>query len=536
MRAIHDDTPDRLEVITPSSTNEATVSDLLKVKSDPFARPVDDIRKLEGLGANTKRQLTRKINKLADGSGETPNVYGRDGAKTKARTDKFATGYGAFDVVEPEYNPNYLAKLYEISPAHMASVDAKVTNIVGLGYMLVESELTQDRISNLDDEEQLKRARTRIGRAKRQLREWMETLNSEESFVETLRKVWTDVETIGNGYIEVGRDIEGRVGYVGHINGTTIRRRVQKDGYVQIVAGRARFFRNYGETVVDPIGDDDKPNEIIHFMKYTPTSDYYGIPNIISAKNAVAGQEFADRFNLDFFEHKAVPRYIAILKNANISREEQQKLVDFLQNNLKGQHHRTVLIPLPADNENKQVEFKLEAVDAKINDASFTKYHESNIDDILMSHRVPRPQVGMTSQMSLGVARDAARFFKEQVCRPWQDIIETRLRPLLREKTNAFNIHLNELTLTDEDTASRIHERYLRWEVLTPNEVREWLDRKGRSGGDETVGVMSQAKERQAKDREASQSRTRDAERSGGPDTPESDKTRAPKGEGRQTP
>lgn len=125
--------------------------------------------------------------------------------------------------------------------------------------------------------------------------------------------------------------------------------------------------------------------------------------------------------------------------------------------------------------------------------------------------------------------------FKEQVCRPWQDIIEKRLQPIFRSVTNAFDLHLVELTLTDEETASRVHERYLRWEVLDPNEIREWLGKKGREDGDKTVGVLSQAQLRvdNQQARQANQSRTRDAERSGGPDAPQSDRSRNSAGEGR---
>ena len=552
MRVSRDTTPDdpnEIQITVPRGTSgdESTLEKVAKSKNDPFAKGLKDVRTLDGLNPSFKRKVTRELNKslTADGGpagSDKPLATGDENAKSKARTDKFATGYGAFDVVEPPYNFDYLAKLYEISPAHMAAVDAKVTNIVGLGFEFNESHRTKDRISRIDEEEALERARSRIDRARIRMDEWLDDVNSEESFLESLRKVMTDLETTGNGYLEVGRITKGpnkgRIGYIGHLHATTIRRRTHKDGYVQLVAGRAMFFRNYGDTkTADPIGNDGSPNEIIHFTKYTPTNSYYGVPDILSARNAVAGEEFASRFNLDYFEHKAVPRYIVVLKNAKLSAEAEQRLVDFLQNGLKGQHHRTMYVPLPADSEGKPVEFKLEPVEAKITDASFTKYSEVNRDAVLMAHRVPLPQVGYTGNISMGASRDSARMFKEQVCRPWQEIIERRLRPLFREITNAFDFHLVELTLTDEETASRIHERYLRWEVNTPNEIREWLGRKGREGGDEPVGAMAQVKERNASSErptDANNNRTRDAERSGGPDSDQSDRTRNAQGEGRQ--
>ena len=68
------------------------------------------------------------------------------------------------------------------------------------------------------------------------------------------------------------------------------------------------------------------------------------------------------------------------------------------------------------------------------------------------------------------------------------------------------------MTLTDEDTQSQIDERYLRMQVITPNEVRI---RKGMipvDGGDEMVELKPQ----QAADQKATagKTRARDSERS----------------------
>jgi PBSX family phage portal protein len=551
MRTSIDRSPDTDEVrvvVPASASDESALEKIAKTRRDPFARDLEKVRQLDGLNPAFKRKVSRTIQKMASvPGGDNTNTHdiGHDNSKSKVRTDKFATGYGVFDVVEPPYNLDYLAKLYEINPAHMAAVDAKVTNTVGLGYMFNESYQTQARLANINEPDALDKARARVARGKITMEDWLDGTNSQESFLETLRKVMIDFETTGNGYIEVGRITKGpnkgKIGYIGHAHATTMRRRVQKDGYVQLVAGRATFFRNYGDQrTSDPIGNDGSPNEIIHIYKYTPTNSYYGIPDVLAARNAIAGEEFASRFNLDYFEHKAVPRYIVVLKNAKLSLQSEQALVDFLQNNLKGQHHRTLYVPLPADSDGKQVEFKLEPVEAKVTDASFVKFNELNRDAVLMAHRVPLPQIGYTGNVSLGASRDSARMFKEQVCRPLQEILKRRLKPLFAEVTNAYDFHLIELTLTDEETASRIHERYLRWEVETPNEIREWLGKRGRRGGDETVGVLSQITAKGGSQagmgpegQLANQTRTRDAERSGGPDGITSDRTRNIQGEGR---
>lgn len=527
-----------IEVVGDYQTIEKEFfEDLKNGAYDKFANKADELRLYKGLSDAAKQRARRKIQKSS--AIENP-AEGHDGAKSKAKVDKYVTGYEIFDVVRTPYNMEYLAKLYDVSAAHRSAIDAKVTNIVGLGYEWKNSPELEEKLQKAESGDiNLDNLRRRIERARREMEDWVEDANNEDVFIETLRKVMTDVETTGNGYLEIGRNPFGRISFLGHVHSTTVRRRAKKDGYVQIVGKEITYFRNYGATNPNPISEDEEPNEILHIYKYSPSSSYYGVPEILAAKNAIAGDEFAARFNLDYFEHKAVPRYIVTLKGAKLSRDSERKIVNFLSSNLKGNHHRTLYVPLPEDQGNNKVEFEMKPVEVSIQESSFKNYHKQNRDDIFMAHRVPSSQVGLTEGVSLGAAKESARQFKEQVCRPWQDILERKMRKLFREVTDSFELHLTELALTDEETASRIHERYLRWEVFTPNEIRDWLGKKGYKGGDKTVGVLAQAKARSTQAREgaaqANQSRSRDAERSGGPDGNTSDRGRNAQGEGRQT-
>jgi hypothetical protein len=109
--------------------------------------------------------------------------------------------------------------------------------------------------------------------------------------------------------------------------------------------------------------------------------------------------------------------------------------------------------------------------------------------------------------------------------------LEKKLNAIIEEKTDALVIKFNELSLTDEDTQSKIDERYLRMQVITPNEVRI---RKGMiplDGGDEVVDLKGDAAAEQTA--QAGKTRARDAERAANsPD--KSGEGRNAKGDGRQ--
>jgi HK97 family phage portal protein len=303
---------------------------------------------------------------------------------------------------------------------------------------------------------------------------------------------------------------------------------------MQLLYGKAVFFRNFGDTETpNPIaGAEDRPNEIIHLKKYTPMNNYYGIPDIIAAQMALTGNEFSGRYNLDYFENKAVPRYIITVKGAKLSPESERKLLEFFQVGLKGKNHRSLYVPLPADSPDSKVEFKMEPIEAGNQEGSFEKYRKSNRDEILLAHRVPINKIGVPEGVSLASARDADKTFKEQVCGPAQDILEKKINRIISEKTDALMLEFNELTLTDEDTQSKIDERYLRMQVITPNEVRIRKGMIPMEGGDEVVELKPQAAAEQRS--QAGNSRQRTQERSANsPDS--SGEARNPKGEGRVT-
>jgi len=471
--------------------------------ADPFNSTWDEIKKSEGLSPNFRRQVSRL----------QKSFTGIDDAKSKKLDPLDLTGYSLFQIVQPPYNILYLAQLYDISPYHHSAVNAKAANVVGLGYKWEETWATKQKVEQvMDTPKKLDKLRGKLEQAKVELREYLESMNSDDSFIETMKKVFIDLESTGNAYLEVGRTATGKIGYIGHVPTTTMRIRRHRDGFVQVVYNRYTFFRNFGDTdTPDQIGTDPQPNEIIHFKVFTPSNTYYGVPDVLSAKNAVAGDEFAQRFNLDYFENKAVPRYIITVKGAKLTADSERKLLEFFQTGLKGRNHRTLYIPLPSDGEQGRVEFDMKPIEAGVQDSSFKNYAVENRDRILIAHRVPISKIGMPQGVSLANAKDADKTFKEQVCRPRQEELEFKINLIIKEFTDAYVLRFNELALTDEETQSRIDDRYLKDQVILPNEVRARKGLAPISSGD-TVLVLNP---KQASDSisDSSGNKTRDQNR-----------------------
>jgi PBSX family phage portal protein len=464
---------------------------------DPFNKTWDELKDLSGLDNNFKRRTSRvvKSESIEMGKVDASQGYidsaravntGINGTASKEINPGliYRNGYGLFDVITPPWNLYELANYYDTSFANHAAIDAKVENIVGLGYDFKIAARTMLKLEG-SEAKAAEAARKRIERAKIELRDWLESLNNDDSFTSSMEKVFTDLQATGNAYLEVGRTVTGDIGYVGHIPSTTMRVRRLRDGYVQVIGNKVVYFRNFGATNPNPLGTDPRPNEIIHFKEYSPLNTFYGVPDILSAINALYGDALASQYNIDFFSNKAVPRYVVTLKGAKLSPEAEDKMFRFLQTGLKGQNHRTLYIPLPADSDTNKVEFKMEPIENGIQEGSFRDYRKSNRDDILVAHQVPLSKLGGSDSAAIAAALAQDRTFKEQVARPAQRNLEKMINKIVREKTDIVDFKFNELTLTDEIAQSQILERYIKTQIMVPNEAREVLGLPQRDGGNE---------------------------------------------------
>ena len=215
-----------------NTPREQTSTDLFKVSGE-------DLTKISGLSPAFRRKIGRELQK---------RFQGIEGVETQQNLLAQAiTGYAMFDLIEPPYNLDYLSTIYEISPYNYAAINAKVSNIVGLGHDFIETRKTNEAFDNITDEKALDRARRKLNRLRQDLYDWLEQCNEEETFTETLIKAYTDVEATGNGYIEIGRTSAGRIGYIGHIPAKTMRVRRLRDGFIQLLYGKAVYFRNFGD-------------------------------------------------------------------------------------------------------------------------------------------------------------------------------------------------------------------------------------------------------------------------------------------------
>lgn len=363
--------------------------------------------------------------------------------------------YASGEVVAPPYDLEALAGLYEQNAAHKACVDAKTINIVGLGHRFVpvgnEREASSENLALLEH--------------------LLDTCNPEMTFTEVMRAVWTDVECIGNGYMEVTRDSRGQIDGFYHVPGTTVRVKADRSGFVQERQGQQRHFRNMGGEERNDPATGLVQNEMLHFVKYTPLSTYYGVPDIVPAVAAVIGDKAAREYNVDFFAHNAVPRMAIIVEGGQLSEEVLEQLKHFMESEVKGQGHKTLVLDVPG----RETKVRLEKLTVGgSEDAAFLDYRRANRDEVLLVHRVPPSKVTVIENANLANSKDQDKTFREQVVRPEQRRIEYRLNRLFREQCGIgdWAFRFREMDLTEAKEEAEVAAVYAGIGALTVDEIR----------------------------------------------------------------
>jgi PBSX family phage portal protein len=408
--------------------------------------------------------------------GAQQRVGGSAGKSQQLQEATWRQAYDSRQVVEPPYDLDALAALYETQAAHKACVDAKVTNIVGLGYRFVPANADQDC----------------AGAHRRLLEHLFANCNPDMTFTEVMRAVWTDVECLGNGYLEITRNSRGQVDGFYHVPAVTVRVRADHDGFVQIREGLRRDFRTVGSP---PRADQESgqvQNEILHLYKYTPQSSYYGVPDIIPALASMLGDRAACEFNLDYFEHNAVPRLAIIVEGAQLSEGLLAQIQHYMESEIKGQAHKTLVLEAPGGDTRIRIE---PLTVGRHEDAGFVSYRRQNRDEVLMVHRVPPAKVTIIEDSNRANAMDQDKTFREQVVRPEQRRVEFKLNALIREELGIadWELRFAEMELSEELTEAQVARIYASIGALTADEIRHQLGLLplGEEKTDSTDGAQS---------------------------------------------
>jgi PBSX family phage portal protein len=405
---------------------------------------------------------------------------------SKQIEDDFVDLYGS-DIIEPPYNPLLWASLMEANTRLAKLIRTYARNTVGLGWRIVPKKTITKKTKVSEKKE--------IEIEKEKLEDFFNNVNSLLPLEEICFRAKIDEESMGNGYIEITRGLEGLPLRIYHIAGHTVRVLRNKKGFVQIRDGKKVYFKIFngdfdmncetGEIFTkDSLEYDLRASEIIPFQIYTPRDSYYGIPRYVSTADAIAGNKLSSRRNLAFFKNDATPRMAITVANGQLTAGSISDIKDFVNSEGKGvdNAHRVMILQAKAKNmgDISQQNVKIDVVPLTVgqtDDASFIKYRDANDEEIREAFGIGEVFLG-----SKGTVNRATATVLREITNNQEFIPDAKVKEFMINQTICKDLgaklckfeFIRPSSLGELDMAD-IFARYLQGGGITPNDIRHQL-------------------------------------------------------------
>lgn len=312
------------------------------------------------------------------------------------------------------------------------------------------------------------------------------------SFTTLRRKLRIDLESTGNGYLEVIRNIAGEVVFLRHLESVAMRL-VKLDAptnvEVTVVRGgkevtatmpmRERrfaykigahlvYYREFGSSRqvnkktgswIDKDSQDNKNpdvlgSEVIHFTVIKDFRTHYGLPRWINQLPSILGSRKAEEFNLEFFDAGGLPPAIIFVQGGALVSGVKEQLQHYLSGKAS-QKHRAAIVEVMSTSGSLDsagsVSVKTERFGASLQDAMFQNYDTNCNEHIRKSFRLPGILIGQTQDYNRATSEAALQAAENQVFQPerfhFDEIINTTIIKALGAKK--YVMRSKNMTLSD---------------------------------------------------------------------------------------
>lgn len=377
--------------------------------------------------------------------------------------EKEACG-GTVILLKPPYLPGKMYELAEQSSKLSACIQAYIDNVDGYGYDITSGVSDDDNIQSENNP------------MVQELRDFFDQPNDVDTFRLIRERLRRDLETTGNAFLEVIRDMEGKPVMMFWVDAKRVRISVTRDPVIQTVyvnrkgqeipvqaekryrsycmltsegsatGPRARYFKQFGDTRVMeattgelfPEGTEVRmpASEIIHFKL---GNDVYGVPRWIGALLSVMGSWKSNLVNYDLFDNQGIPPMIVTVTGGMLTDDSYADLVSLFRK-AKGARNFSKLLVLEAEGTGGSLDGKetAPALDIKNmteyrkEDAMFLNYMEHcNVDIQKNGFRLPGMFLGQSDDANYATAFIVRRTAEEQLFIPererFDEVINTTL-------------------------------------------------------------------------------------------------------------
>ena len=219
-----------------------------------------------------------------------------------------------------------------------------------------------------------------------------------------------------------------------------------------------------------------KPDEIIHYKEFNPLDMHRGMSIVRAAALTVDTDNFAQRYNRNFFENSAIPEIVL---------STEQKLDDALIKRMKAawqkeyggtkKAHRIAILEGGLD-------IKPFSISQK--EMEFLAGQNYNANKILALFQTPKSVLGMTENVNLNNAEATDVIFSKRVIKPAMESIRDTLNEfLLPQFGDDLFFEIEDPVPQNVEVNLKRYDTLFKVGAITPNEIRQF------EGLDEVEGL-----------------------------------------------
>lgn len=369
-------------------------------------------------------------------------------------------------LLAPPFNPATLQSLVTKNNILAQCIEAMEVNIDGTGY---EIEATDPKASESDD-----------AANKKKLTAFFKEPFPLWGFTEMRRKLRYDMESTGNGYLEVLRNAGRQIIFLRWADSKLMRLvrlddpvevevELDRDGekvkakiltrerrYCQLLGTEQIFFKEFGskrklhrktgkwESEGNPVPDDQQATEMLHFTVHKDARTPYGLPRWINQLPSVLGSRKAEEFNLDFFDSGAIPPAAIFLQGGQVTEQVGDQLRAYFGPKNK-EPNRVAVVEVQSTSGTidsaGHVQVKVERFGDNQKDAMFTNYDDKCEAHVRTAFRLPPLFVGKAQDYNFACYSDDTETLTDQGWIRWDEFREGMRIATVNPQTLALEYH-----------------------------------------------------------------------------------------------
>jgi len=327
------------------------------------------------------------------------------------------------------------------------------------------------------------------------------------SFTTIRRKLRIDMESTGNGYLEVIRNMAGEVVFVRHLESvmmrlvkldapTNVEVTVTRGGkevkatlpmrerrFAYKVGAHLVFYREFGSSrqvnkktgAWIEVGSDDnkKPDllgsEVLHFAVYKDFRTHYGMPRWINQLPSILGSRKSEEFNLEFFDAGGLPPAIIFVQGGALVGGVKEQLQQYLSGKASSKHRAAIVEVMSTSgslDSAGSVTVKTERFGATAQDAMFQQYDANCGEHVRKSFRLPKILIGDTDVMNRATAEAAIQAAENQVFQPERFHFDEVINTTIIKALGAKRYKMRSLNMTISDPEMQLNALKASWNLI----------------------------------------------------------------------